>query len=260
MPANYAMHRFGAEAMRTLPEKQQRLMQRCRRLYNAGVHGSDLFFYYRPMVETAVGGLYRSCHAMTGRGFFTRGCEALKNDPSEGGTACLYGLLANYCLNRKLSELFREQTLPRTELEVELDRYLLSLDGKLPPKTQDISASLKLTRGECVTVALFFPPATAGNVLTAHREMVFWVRGLSAKSRWFATALLHLTGEDFRRQRMPDHANHRCIHLDKPMLACYERALESYPRMAAELKEFLEQGTPLGEDFDRPFHGKGSSD
>lgn len=255
MPANYTLHRFGAEALRRLPERQQRPIQRFRRLYNGGTHGADLFFYFRPMVQTNVRELYNTYHAMTGREFFTQACEILKQNPSEGGTACLYGLLANYCLNTQLSALFRAESLSRTELEVEFDRYLLCLDGKTPAHTQDISASFKLTRGECVTLSLFFPPATAGNVLSAYRSMVFWTRRLAAKKRTFADFLLNATRGDFRQQRMPDHANHKCLHLDGPMADCYARALEIYPEMARQLTQYREQGIPLGADFDAPFHG-----
>lgn len=257
MPANYTLHRFGADALRALPEKEQRATTRFRRLYNAGTHGADLFFYFRPMMQTPVGELYTTYHAMTGREFFTRACETLQRSPSEGGAACLYGLLANYCLNTRLSALFRAENLTgsRTALEVELDRYLLCLDGKIPAHTQDISGHFKLTRGECVTLSLFFPPATAANVLSAHRSMVFWTRRLAAKKRGFADLLLKATRGGFRLQRMPDHANHKYLHLDSPMAACYADALAAYPEMARQLAAFRETGTPLGADFDPPFHG-----
>lgn len=258
MPANYAFHRFGAEALRRLPEKQQRPIQRFRRLYNGGLHGADLFFYFQPMLQTPVGELYQTYHGMTGREFFTQACDLLKQNPSEGGTACLYGLLGNYCLNTQLSPLFREAmaqgSLSRTELEVELDRYLLCLDGKTPAHQQDVSPSFQMTRGECVTVSLFFPPATAANTYAAYRSMVFWTRRMAAKKRGFAQTMLKFVKGTFRDQMMPDHANHKCLHLDSAMADCCTRALELYPEMARQLTEYRELGSPLGELFDPTFH------
>lgn len=258
MPANYAFHRFGAEALRRLPEKQQRPIQRFRRLYNAGLHGADLFFYFRPMLQSPVGELYRTYHSMTGREFFVQACELLKKNPSEGGTACLYGLLANFCLSSRLSPLFREAMsagdLTRTELEVELDRYLLCLDGKMPAHQQDLSPSFKMTRGECVTLSLFYPPATAANLFSAYRSMVFWTRRMAAKKRGLIQALLKTAQGTFAHQLMPDHANHKCLHLDSAMEACCIQALELYPELARQLTAFRESGEPLGEQFDHPFH------
>lgn len=258
MPANYAFHRFGADALRRLPEKQQRPIQRFRRLYNGGLHGADLFFYFNPMMQTPVGDLYHTYGSMTGQEFFTQACETLKQNPSEGGTACLYGLLAGYCLSSRLSPLFREAmaagNVSRTELEVELDRYLLCLDGKTPAHTQDESADMKMTRGECVTLSQFFPPATAENTFSAYRSMIFWIRRMAAKKRGFVRTLLKAAREDFRDQLMPDHANHKCLHLDSAMADCCHQALEMYPEMARQLTQYRENGTPLGDLFSPTFH------
>ncbi len=257
MPANYALHRFGAEALQRLPGEIRRPAQRFRRLYNAGLHGMDLLFYYNPVFSTKIGGLYGSCNAMTGADFFAGACDWLKKNPTEGATACLYGLLGHYCLKSSLAPLIREAVsggdLTSVELEVELDRYLLGLDGKTPAHTFDLSPELKLTRGECVAVAGFFPPATAAHIHRAVRHMTAWIRRMASKNRSAVTLLLGFTGGDFRHQMMPDHANHKCMHLDKPMLACWQKALERYPIMAQQLNAFLTEGTPLGEDFTHPF-------
>ena len=253
MPANYTFHRFGADALRRLPGSVQQPIQRFRRLYNAGLHGTDLFFYFRPMGSASVGNIRGSFAGMTGEEFFSAAAQNLKKNPSEGAAACLYGLLARYCLKSQLAPLFRKalqnEEFHQVELEVELDRYLLGLDGKTPAHQQDISSLLTMTQGECVTFAAFFPAATSANVLTAQKKMVRWTRRLAAKKRWFAKLLLAFTRRDFRHQMMPDHANHKCMHLDKPMLECYERAMEMYPEMLQRLNLFLKNGTPLGEDF-----------
>lgn len=258
MPANYAFHRFGIAALRTLPEKQQRPIQRFRRLYNGGLHGADLFFYFRPMMQSPVGELYHTYHSMTGREFFTQACDLLKQNPSEGAVACLYGLLANYCLNTRLTALFRTAMagtdLNRTELEVELDRYLLSQEGKTPAHRQDESSSYKMTRGECVTMSLFFPPATAANTHGAYRSMMFWTRRMAAQKRGLTETILKTAPGTFRYQMMPDHANHRCLHLDGAMAACLTEALTLYPEMAARLTAYREEGTPLGDLFEATFH------
>lgn len=257
MPANYAFHRFGAEALETLPSRLQRPIQRFRRLYNGGLHGADLFFWFRPMLQSPVGELYHTYHGMTGQEFFAQACELLKQNPSEGGLACLYGLLANYCLNTQLTPLIREasaENLSRVELEVELDRHLLCLDGRTPAHEQDVCAGLKMTRGECVTMSLFFPSATPANTYAAYRSMVFWSRRMAAKKRGLTAALVKAGRGAFRDQMMPDHANHRCLHLDGAMADCCARALELYPEMARQLTAYREEGTPLGSLFAPTFH------
>lgn len=256
MPANYAFYRFGAEALKTLPEQQRRPIQRFRRLYNGGLLGADLFFWFRPMVQSPVGELYHTYSSMNGREFFAQACELLRQNPSEGATACLYGLLANYCLSSRLSSLFRTENAgcSRTELEVELDRYLLCLEGKTPAHRQDVSPNYHMTRGECVTLALFFPPATAANTYAAYRSMVSWSHRMTAKKRGFTEFLLKTARSDFRDQMMADHANHRCLHLDAAMEECCSHALEQYAEMARQLTAYREEGVPLGDLFNATFH------
>ena len=257
MPANYAFHRFGADALRLLPSQMQGNIQRFRRLYNGGLHGQDLFFYFKPTKATPVGELRGTYDAMTGRAFFEKAAAWLKENPSEGGTVCLYGLLAHYCLQSTLAPLFAAEIkagkVSRTELEVEFDRYLLGLDGRTPAHTQDISEHFKMTRGECMTLSGFFPPATPANVVSALKSMTSWTRRLAAPKRRLAKLLLNLTRGEFPGQMMPDHANHKCLHLDGAMLECYHAALEKYPEMVQRLALYGKNGTPLGEEFDLPF-------
>ena len=52
MPSNYAHHRFGQDALKLLPLRQQRAIGRMQRLYDAGTHGADIFFYSNPFVRT----------------------------------------------------------------------------------------------------------------------------------------------------------------------------------------------------------------
>ena len=136
---------------------------------------------------------------------------------------------------------------------MEFDRYLLGLDGKTPAHTQDISEQFKMTRGECMTLAGFFPPATPANVAAALEKMTRWTRRLAKPNRGLANFLLKLTKGEFSHQMMPDHANHKCLHLDSAMLECYHAALEKYPEMAQRLALYCKNGTPLGEEFDLPF-------
>lgn len=257
MPAIYTFHRFGADALRMLPSVLKQPIQRFRRLYNGGLQGADLFFFYNPMMPGAVGSLYSSVDGVTGAEFFEKAARHLKVAPSEGGVACLYGLLAHYCLRSQLAPLFRQaiqsSDVCRVELEVELERYLLCLDNKTPAHRQDVSGCLKMTRGESVTLTSFFPEATARQGWKALRSTQRWCRRMTAKKRGFTAFLLNFTKGDFRHQMMPDHANHKCLHLDKAMLECYDRALEMYPEMAQRLTLFLKNGTALGEDFQHSF-------
>lgn len=50
MPANYAHYRFGKQLLSGMCPNDRRSIQRFRRLYDMGLHGPDIFFYYNPLM------------------------------------------------------------------------------------------------------------------------------------------------------------------------------------------------------------------
>ena len=263
MPSNYAHYRFGVQALASLPADVRRPIQRFRRLYDVGVHGPDLFLYHNLMSRTIPGVLDGKFHRQTGRDYFTRACKKLKQEPTEAGLAYLYGVLAHYCLDSVCCPFVHEksgerQISPR-ELETEFDRYLLLLDGIDPPHTYDGSRHMRLTRGECVTVSEFYPPATPDIVQQSVRNMARLTRTLTAPEgakRSAVKKLLTLTAPAIKGLIMPTHPNHRCTDLDGELLALYDRAMELYPTLVEQLIAHMTYNGILGDDFAATFHGK----
>ena len=53
MPSNYAHYRFAAHMLPLLPGDVRRPVQRYRRLYDIGLHGPDIFYYYFPALKSS---------------------------------------------------------------------------------------------------------------------------------------------------------------------------------------------------------------
>lgn len=250
MPASYAHYRFGKLVLPDLPAEIRQKIQRFRRLYDMGLQGPDFFFYYNPLMKTGIGVLGGQFHSQTGQAFFENACKAAT---SEAAQAYLYGLLCHYCLDSECHP-FVESKVQAGEarhvaLESEFDRYLLTLDGCESPHTYDLSPHLKLTRGECMTVAAFFPPATGGNVNQAVRFMGFSLRFLSSKKRRARERLLRLVKPSLLDSLIPEEPVESYARMDSELLARFNRAVKEYPQRLEQLRAFQNQGQPLGDDF-----------
>ena len=251
MPANYAHHRFGKQVLKTMPPEQKQCIQRFRRMYDLGLHGPDIFFYYNPFVRTAAGDLGGTFHRMTGGDFFPTTCRAAT---SEAAKAYLYGLLGHYCLDAlchpMVNRLDAIGEAKHALLEAEFDRYLLTLDGETSPETFDMSRKLKPTRGECMTVAEFYPGATGGNVSRSVKNMAFLVRFLAKPG---SEKLLKTLKLPFVDNKIPAQENEELAVYVGELKGLYDQAVEQYPEMLAQLLAHMEQETPLGENFGKDF-------
>ena len=252
MPGVYAHYRFGEQVLSQLSPKQRQCVTRFRRLYDMGLYGGDIFSFYNPLMQTDTGKLEERYHSMTGIDFFT---QALTQATTEGARAYLYGVLAHYCLDSLCKAYLlrqKEAGASLTQLGTDFDCYLLTLDGKALP--WDLSTHMELTRGECVTVSQFYPPATAGGTHAAIRNMTHLYRFLAGKNQKWVRRVLSLLGKtDLPARAFPAELPYQPKPADQELMSRYNRAVKLYPELLKELTRAMEEGTALGGIFKPTF-------
>ena len=254
MPSSYAHHRFGRELLPALPPDVRQCVQRFRRMYDLGLQGPDFFFYYNPYFKTTIGDLGKVYHLKTGLEFFPAACAAAT---SEAAKAYLYGLLGHYCLDstchpfvNRLVSIGEARHVP---LESELERFFLLSDGETAPESYDISKRFRLTRGEYMTVAAFYPPATGGAVSWAVKNMAFSLRFLASPKRKRNVALLQKVKPSLIEHMIPAQDNPDLAPYVQELAELYGSALSQYPVLLAQLLAHQKNGQPLGEEFSPNF-------
>lgn len=259
MPSHYAHYRFGSECIPLLAPQEQRIVKQFRQLYDAGLQGPDIFFYRSIFLRDSAAALASATHKETGADFFTRCCQMLRQESGEAAQAYLLGLLAHYCLDKSLHPMIllhtQDGTIGHAEAETEFDRYLLQLDGHRQPNTYDMSSHVKLTPGECATVARFYPGTGQLSVLLSIRGMAMSMKILAMPNGGLRRFVEKGAGKRLRQHFMHRLSNRRCAHLNEPLLEHYRAALELLPEMAAQLREHLAREIPLGESFGTDFDG-----
>lgn len=258
MPAAYAHYRFGAALLPTMPADARRTVQRFRSLFDVGLHGPDIFCYDTPLLKTKTGFLGIKFHEQTGREFFQRVCRMARLERSEAALAYLYGVLCHYILDSHCHPFIAQQETQagQGEIEAEFDRFLLEKDGKVPPCSQDLSPHLRLTPGECETVAKFYPPASAGEVRRCLGNMASMVRFLTMPEgarRTLTEKGLKLVAPELLGLILPLQANPRCASLDGALLECYQQAEKQFPEMLSQLQSHMTYNALFGQEFDRIF-------
>lgn len=256
MPANYAHYRFGKELLGTMPAEAKACIQRFRRMYDMGLQGPDFFYYYFPWMKTSVGSLGGKFHNQSGQEFFL---HATKVATSEAARAYLYGLLGHYCLD-SLAHPYIESLVAIGEaehvaLESEFDRYLMAKDKIPSPHTYDMTKRFHLTRGECMTVAEFYPGSTGGTVSFAVRSMAFFRKLLANPNRKRTLRLVNLVGSKLAQNMVPEKEVEELTLYVGELEGIWRQALENYPEMLSQLSAHMQEEAPFGDLFALSFNG-----
>lgn len=254
MPANYAHYRFGKALIPTMPADAKACIQRFRRMYDMGLQGPDFFFYYFPWMKTNVGSFGSKFHNQTGQEFFRHATQVAT---SEAATAYLYGLLAHYCLD-SLVHPYVERLVSIGEaehvaLESEFDRYLMAKDKLPSPHTYDMTKRFRLTRGECMTVAEFYPGATGANVSISVHSMALFRKFLASPNRKRTLRILKLVGPKLAQNMVPETEVEELALYVGELEDLYSQALQRYQSMLQTLRS--SEDAPYGDLFAPSFNG-----
>lgn len=253
MPATYAHYRFGAAMLGRMPADLRRTAKRHRRLFDVGLHGPDLFFYYRPVCPNRITALGSKFHRQTGREFFTRVCRSLRLEPSDPGQAYLYGALCHYVLDSYCHPMILEASadgLGHVRIETEFDRYLMELDGK--ESKDNLTAHIMLTPEEWPVVSRFYPGTEARHIRDSVKGMAAIRRVLEMPDGPLRSALTKTmsAGSGAFRDMLPlPEPDPACQKRNTLLFERYEQAAKAFPDMLVQLGAHLTYNAPLGEGF-----------
>ena len=116
MPSTYAHRRFGANVLDHLPAPLREKLEAHRELYDIGLHGPDLLFYYHAEKSTTVAALGNAMHDEPGRTFFDRARRVVHEEADrEAALAYALGFVCHFAQNGTQSPA-RRPAQPRGRL------------------------------------------------------------------------------------------------------------------------------------------------
>jgi hypothetical protein len=133
---------------------------------------------------------------------------------------------------------------------------LLERDGKKPACSYDLSGHIRLTPGECETVARFYPPASPANIKDSVKSMAYFTKLLATPEGMGRNVLekgmrvvskAHL-GMLMAPQPLPLSAPYM-----SDLVALYDSAGEKFPELLAQLQAHMTYSAPFGEEFKPAF-------
>ncbi len=246
MPSTYAHYRFGQEVFSQLSASLQQVILQEKALFDLGLHGPDLLFYYHPLRPNPTNQVGYELHSQPGLAFFRQaGLVLRKSRYQVASLVYLYGVICHFVLDRACHAYVDEKIVSsgcsHTEIEVEFDRSLLVRDG-FDPVTKCLTEHIHPTPRAARIVSRFYAGVSPEKAFHAIRAMQFYNALLVApgkRKRRAIYRLLRLTGNEKEMQGLvvnlkPDP---RCADSNRILLELYRQAV---PAAAALMEAFLE--------------------
>ena len=133
MPTTYAHYKFGKDVIGALPKQLQRTIKNNRELYDIGLHGPDIFFYYKVWSQNHVNMTGYELHDQPAQAFFLQSAEIIRrSNNDEAAQAYIYGFICHFALDSEchkyVEKMIHVSGITHSEIEMEFDRMLLSED------------------------------------------------------------------------------------------------------------------------------------
>ena len=168
MPTTYAHYRFGKDVISALPRPLEKAVENNRELFDIGLHGPDILFYYKALKSNPVSGQGYALHDKMADQFFSHAAEIIsKTDDSAAARAYMYGFICHFALDSEchkyIEKMIQVSGISHSEIEMEFDRYLLTGDH-INPVTYFSAKHIHPTMENAKVIAPFFEDLSADTV------------------------------------------------------------------------------------------------
>lgn len=262
MPTTYTHDIFGKDVFKELSAPLKQVIRQGKELYRIGLHGPDIFFYYRPIRENKVNQTGHRMHREKAVGFFLKGIREFQTKPSSQLAAYLMGFASHYMLDSTchgyIGRFERQTGVSHAEIETELDRYFMEREGKelfvfLPTDV------LNPTDINCRVIARMFPEISAREIQKAIQSQKKYDSLLTCRSDLKEKVILNgmkVLGcyDNLEGQVMRKKPNPVCGESTEYLVALYQKAVEETPAILENLYESLYGRSELSSRFERDYN------
>lgn len=184
MPTTYAHYKFGKEVISALPRPLQSAIENNRELFDIGVHGPDILFYYNPIKKNPVTAQGYGLHDKMADKFFLHGLDVVKSAQNPAAArAYIYGVICHFALDSEchpyIEKMIQTRGISHSEIEMEFDRFLLKGDY-INPVRYLATGHIHPSRENGEVIAPFYEELTAENIEKTLKGMIFYHKLLHA--------------------------------------------------------------------------------
>lgn len=262
MPTTYTHYRFGNDVFSRLPASLRERILPYRDLFDLGLHGPDLLFYYKPLFKHPINQLGHQMHDQPGTLFFSEAASALtRMEQADAGFAYVCGFLCHFALDSTCHPYIEQQVratgTTHSEIEAELDRLYMVHDS-LDPIRHRPADHLAATPFYASVISKFFPTISERDILKSLKGIRQYCNFLVAPSRLKRTLIfagLKVAGcyESIHGMIVNYHPNPLCVPVCQTLEQLYETAIPKACSMISTYPDVIAGRSVLDSRFEHTF-------
>jgi hypothetical protein len=261
MPSAYTHFKFGREVIKLLPIELQNIILKNKDLYEIGLQGPDILFFYKPL-SSPNNLLGYDIHDRPATEFFEPAKQvilSMKNQ--EKALAYLFGFICHFVLDSQchpyVEEKIKQSGISHIEIEVEWDRKLMIMDKRNPITYKSVNI-INASSANAAIIAGFFPPASRIQIQEALESMkkysnLFVAPGIFKRLFIFIILKLIRKYKDLHGLVVNYKANPNCRDSCTRLDELYQSAVQVAAMLITEYTEFIYNNKELNTRYLKTF-------
>ena len=264
MPTTYAHWRFGDKCIRMLPDDLQNIILNNRAIFDYGVHGPDIFFYYNCLKHNEVNRYGSAMHDIPYKDTLAQIKENFKKTENKDmALSYLLGFTCHFTLDSYCHGFIEkvDETMPYShgKIESQFDRYLLIKDG-FNPVTKSVTDMFHPDEKMAKVISGLFNKFDEDIIYKTLKDQKLYLNLLKDNSdikRFFLTTAMDIAKVPSFKDLLITKEN---VEELKPvnirLNKYFDMALKHYPVLADSLIGYLSEKNELNTYFKHNFSFK----
>ncbi|WP_329380666.1 zinc dependent phospholipase C family protein [Anaerofustis butyriciformans] len=264
MPGITAHYIFGQKVLDKYPKEIKNIVIENKDLFNIGLQGPDILFYYKPLKSNNVTKFGNDMHDEKGSIFFNSAIDTLHSIEEENFNKYLSYLLGFLChftfdsnAHGYIENKIYTSKVTHYDIEWEFERYLMKKNNIDPKKKQRLNW-INISKENSKIISDFYKGITPDEIFHSINSISFYDSFLLGAHLWqreLVSFVLHISGQykSKNKLRMQKEPIKLCLdsnlRLEKIMNNSINKCIEN----TNILIDKLDNNTSLSKAFDKTF-------